>query len=365
MRRPRVCFLLPDFHGGGAERAVLDVLSRWQGAWPAPHVIVRSSGGSLAPLFWSTTAEIHVVGTGGRKPSALGRLREAAKAAVVADTVHADVLVSLLTPFWVVGARTIMRSRAAVVTSVQNPPGRTLGTGRVLYRRGISAVLKRADVVVPIAPGIARELVAMGVSQSRVQVVPNGVDLGRFELAKETKDRSRTVLVAARLHPQKRVDLALRAFAAADKPAGARLQIAGEGPEEARLINLASQLGISDVVEFLGFVEDLPNQMASVDGLLLTSDYEGFGNVLVEALAVGLPIVATDAPYGPRFILEGGRFGDLVPTGDVPAISRGLERLWAERGRGTRDERRSRAEAFSAEKQAARWHSVLAEAMGE
>ena len=105
-------------------------------------------------------------------------------------------------------------------------------------------------------------------------------------------------------------------------------------------------LGLSDCVDFAGFQSNPMAFMRCADLFVLTSDFEGLSNVLIEAMAVGCPVVSTDAPHGPREVLQDGRFGRLVPVGDVDAFARAMEDTL--RDPGDPEPRRKWAMSFSA-----------------
>jgi glycosyltransferase involved in cell wall biosynthesis len=101
--------------------------------------------------------------------------------------------------------------------------------------------------------------------------------------------------------------------------------ILGAGPDRDRIRAVADAQGISSLLALPGRVENVFPFLSRAAVFALASLFEGFGNVLVEALACGLPVVSTDCPVGPREILGDGRFGCLVPPGDVAALARGIE----------------------------------------
>src|SRR5262249_54030752 len=96
--------------------------------------------------------------------------------------------------------------------------------------------------------------------------------------------------------------------------------------ERDSLIRLSAKLGIENIVDFRGFEPNPFRYMKRAAALVSSSRHEGFGNVLVEALACGTPVISTDCPCGPAEILDGGRFGKLVPVGDVNALADAMER---------------------------------------
>jgi glycosyltransferase involved in cell wall biosynthesis len=113
----------------------------------------------------------------------------------------------------------------------------------------------------------------------------------------------------------------LRAFRQVLERVDARLIILGEGPLRGELEALAFDLGIGEKVHFSGFRVNPMPLFRRAAAVVVSSSYEGFGNVLVEAMACGTPVISTDCPVGPREILEDGRLGMLVPVGDDAALA--------------------------------------------
>jgi glycosyltransferase involved in cell wall biosynthesis len=130
-----------------------------------------------------------------------------------------------------------------------------------------------------------------------------------------------------RLVPVKDPRTLLKAFALLRARRAARLALVGDGEMRAELGELAAELGIADDVAFVGFQDNPIRFIARAAALVVTSRHEGFGNVIVEALAAGTPVVSTDCPYGPAEILEDGRYGRLAPIGDAEAIASAMEEV--------------------------------------
>lgn len=141
-----------------------------------------------------------------------------------------------------------------------------------------------------------------------------------------TKERP-VILGAGELCARKDFATLIRAFARLRADLPARLIILGEGRQRESLLALAHELGVADDVSLPGFVRNPYTYMARADVFVLTSRWEGFGNVLAEALAVGTPVISTDCPSGPREILQDGRYGSLVPIGDATQLAAALSRL--------------------------------------
>lgn len=172
----------------------------------------------------------------------------------------------------------------------------------------------------------------------------NGVDLERYDSSRSAFDGGDAVraslgvdggdtviLSAGRLTPQKCFGDLLSAFAnLAARRRDVRLLIAGEGPERDRLEELSRSLGLSDRARLIGNVEELPALYATADLFILPSSYEGFPFALLEAMAAGLPVVATRFG-GADELVEHGREGLLVPTGDVEGLAAAIEAILSDR----------------------------------
>ncbi len=156
------------------------------------------------------------------------------------------------------------------------------------------------------------------------------------------------LLTVGRLKRQKNHALLLSAIAKVSQHCRCKLAILGDGELMASLRYLATSLGISDCIIFKGFVDDPSLWYATADVFVLASDWEGFGNVIVEAMEYGLPVVSTDCPSGPAEILAGGKYGTLVPVGDVDSLAAGI--LQALDSSIDRETVKSRAKEYSLQK---------------
>jgi len=136
------------------------------------------------------------------------------------------------------------------------------------------------------------------------------------------------ILSVGRLAKQKNFELLIRALATVRQHENVRLLILGNGAYRNELEQLSRRLGLAEYVDLPGRVDNPWSYMAHADLFVLPSEAEAFGLVLVEAMACGIPVVATDAiGGGPRFILKGGKYGLLVPNGDEQALASGISQL--------------------------------------
>lgn len=238
------------------------------------------------------------------------------------------------------------RARAGVDTRVVLRIGNTLSQS--LAGRGwLRSLLRywpirrwypRADAIVAVSQGVAEDVVVTsGVEPERVHVVRNPVVSPELDrLAEQEPDHPwlagggpPVVLGVGRLTRQKDFPTLLRAFVRLRERTDARLVILGEGEDRAALEALARELGVEDVTDFPGFVDNPYGWMRRVHVFVLSSAWEGSPNALTEALYLGTPVVATDCRSGPREVLADGRYGPLVPVGDAQAMAEAIERTLA------------------------------------
>ncbi|MEX1081493.1 MAG: glycosyltransferase [Halofilum sp. (in: g-proteobacteria)] len=192
-----------------------------------------------------------------------------------------------------------------------------------------------ADGVVAVSEGVKQDLIdVVGLKGVDVQVIYNGTIAPLlFERARELpphawfQTHNLPVIVAVgRLSQQKDYSTLIRAFSRVRKVIRARLVIVGEGKDRGALEALVGELHLEADVALPGFAENPYAWIAHADVFTLSSRWEGLVNVVIEALALGVPIVSTDCPSGPREILDGGRYGELVPVGDYEELAAALVR---------------------------------------
>jgi glycosyltransferase involved in cell wall biosynthesis len=241
-----------------------------------------------------------------------------------------------------VAARMTARGNAPIVATRHFAQRRGSAAPGVVYRmleRGI-------DAEIAVSQAVADRISVPST------VIHPGLESGPLP---DASQRGRTVLVAQRLQAEKRTDVAIRAFALSGvAQSGWDLAIAGAGPESDPLAALAAQLGVGEHVRLLGFRDDIPTLMAQAGLLFASSPLEGFGLTVLEAMAAGLPIVASDNPAHAEIL---GELGDraLFTSGDVDAAAARLRSLVddsAARSRLGQDEHARQVEEFSLRRQA-------------
>jgi glycosyltransferase involved in cell wall biosynthesis len=214
------------------------------------------------------------------------------------------------------------------------------------------------DAIAVLSKGDERDYKAT--IDTRVERIPNALpELGDGVSTLDT----RIAVAAGRLTGQKGFDLLLRAWAQAVPEApGWKLRIYGRGPQRKELDELIVELGLHGKAEMMGATREMGRELANASLFALSSRFEGFGMVILEAMSKGLPVVSFDCPRGPAEIIENGVDGVLVPNGDVDALARALADLARD------DERRRQIAAAALEKShafalpaiGARWERLLA-----
>lgn len=240
-----------------------------------------------------------------------------------------------------VWARRLAGVPTRIVVSQRDILRSSASSDRRWRRRLLGSALRRtygmADAVVAVSHGVADDLAAAtGLPRSAITVIYNPVVDDRLRaLAAAPVEHPwlgagepPVILAVGRLAPQKDYPTLIRAFARVRGRRPARLLILGDARSEAgtasertALLDLAAQEGVAGDVDIPGFAANPAAYMARSALLVLSSRHEGLGNVLIEALACGCPVVSTDCPHGPAEILDHGRYGRLVPVGDGEALA--------------------------------------------
>jgi glycosyltransferase involved in cell wall biosynthesis len=257
-------------------------------------------------------------------------------------TSEADGFLAAMWPLTTIAPMAARRAgyQGRVVISEHAPQSLSYANRGALHKTLMTATMRvgyrLADARVGVSSGVADDMARLsGMDRTRFSVIHNPAATGRvveagYAAPPTLAGRTGPILLTVgTLKAVKRHDLLIRAFARLPRK-DATLCILGEGPERAALEALIGSLGLRDRVLLAGYQADPAPWYAHADLFVLSSDHEGFGNVIVEALEHGLPVVSTNCPTGPHEILEDGKYGTLVPLGDVEALARAMERALAD-----------------------------------
>ena len=239
--------------------------------------------------------------------------------------------IALVLPIARVDTRWVMTVRENLTRAVSGMPAGS----RLRRSLALRLCLGIADRVVGVSADLTRDMVERwGLDPRKAGSIHNAVvderivERGREQVDHPFFSSGEKVLVAVgRLEPQKDYPTLLKAFAELRSTHRVRLIILGEGSLRGWLQALIEEMELIGYVDLAGFSSNPFSYMRWADGVVLSSLWEGFGNVLAEALAQGTPIVSTDCPSGPAEILDNGKYGPLVPVGDAHALADGMRRI--------------------------------------
>lgn len=328
--RCRVALFLPSLAGGGAERVVLNLAAGLATRGFAVDLVLARAHGAYLPMV---PANVRVVDLKvSRVLRALGPLagylRREKPAALLSALDEANVIA-------MTAARLPNSNTRTVITNHCTFPENPVGIRGRLVPWLLGRLHRWAAVIVAVSEGVADDVVrATGIPRQRLDVIYNPVITWRLRHAAaqppshpwlEAPTRP-VVLGVGRLTPQKNFRLLIDAFAILRRSHDARLVILGEGPERAVLEARIREHRLDDTVALPGFLPNPYACMARAAVLVLSSDFEGLPTVLIESLALGTPVVATDCKSGPREILKNGALGELVPMGDASALAQAIAR---------------------------------------
>jgi glycosyltransferase involved in cell wall biosynthesis len=332
--RRQVLLVLPDLRGGGAERVALLLASELERDCEVSFAVMRARGELLA----AAQERFQVFDLG------VDRIRAAIRPlSKLMTTTRPDNVLAFMWPLTCAAVLAGVASRAlgGVFVSDHSVLSRQYARPMIhaALRTSMAITYRLAAGRIGVSHGVSRDMAALAsMRPNRIKTIYNPVSVDRqpdqASLAAAEADWGRTgaarLLTVGSLKPVKNHSLLLKAVGRAAATNRLRVLFVGDGPERSRLEALSRELGLDEIVGFVGFQHPAA-YYATADAFVLSSDFEGFGNVIVEALSFGLPVVSTDCPVGPGEILEDGRYGTLVPMGDEAALADALVDALAQR----------------------------------
>jgi glycosyltransferase involved in cell wall biosynthesis len=326
MSERRIAFFLPTLAGGGAERVALNLLKGMLELDIPLDLVVADAEG---PYLDQVPAGVRLVNLGtGRVfraiPALAKYLKETKPVAVLSHMNHANV------------AAILARDLAGVQTKLVGVEHETLSASKspLLRSKFLPLMMKwlypRADAIVGVSQGVADDLdCELGFVPGTVKTIYNPV-VDRDLTAKSQAPVEHpwfqagsppVFLAVGRLSQQKDFSNLIQAFALVRQQKAARLMILGEGETRSELEAEIAALGITEDVSLPGFVQNPYAYMRNSTAFVLSSRWEGLPTVLIEAMACGCSVVATDCPSGPQEILAAGKYGLLVPIENAAALA--------------------------------------------
>jgi glycosyltransferase involved in cell wall biosynthesis len=247
-----------------------------------------------------------------------------------------DTILSFLssTNVTVILAKFFSGMKCRVLLSEHNYPSVTIRNEMYGRITGIfmKKVYPKADKIIAVSEGVKRDLIdRFSIQEEKIQVIYNPVDVEEIErLSRDSVSHQwftkneHIIISAGRLTKLKGYAYLIKAFSLVRKRLPCRLLIVGEGEEREKLVRMAGRLNLDSDIEFLGFQKNPFKYMVNSTVFVSSSLSEGFGNTIVEAMALGLPVIATDCPSGPSEIIRSGGNGILVPVGDETLMAEAI-----------------------------------------
>ena len=404
---PRILFLINDLRMGGAERSFVMRVNHLRNVHPGVVLIDPAAGSLLGelsgkvelfslhesdpkPISLTDLGAVATVASRQRRGRPRGQMllesprlvQRAYRLARLVRATDAQVVSTFLNRSHAIAmvAKLLFVPRLRVVINVQEMLSDSLErhfapVERRFMRAFITRAFPRAQTIVAVSDGVKQDLVRhFAIAEDRIAVVPSPLDVARIRSASEetvdelaTRDASVLIVGVGRLVRLKGFDLLIRAFARLPATLRATLLIIGEGEERPALEQLIAELHVADRVTLLGAQANPWKYMARADVIALPSRTEAFPNVIGEALALSVPVVAARCSEGVAEYLEGGRCGVLVPPDDVAALAAALERVLTDdalRHRLTQNGA-TRAHEFDRSEVMPRYERLIAEAARE
>jgi len=329
-----LAFFIPTLDGGGAERVVVTLANAFADAGHTVDLLLTSRCG---PLSDRVSPQVSVVDFGCEQtwhtvPALVQTIRSRQPDVLVSALFGATVAAYVATAWMQAWGEHV----PSLCATVHSPLPRTepQGPRARLQVQAAHVALRRIETVVAVSQSVAQDLAThVGRARERIDIIHNPIDIDAVQSGAQAslshswfQDDVPVVVSAGRLHSQKDHQTLLRALARLHERGKVRAIILGEGPERRHLDEQSRALGISSDTAFPGFVENPYAFMARADVFALPSPAEAFGNVVVEALACGTPVVATESSGGPVEILrtDDATYGALVPPHDPAALADAL-----------------------------------------
>lgn len=331
----RLAIFLPSLAGGGAERVMLNLLVGFVAKGLDVDLVLAHAHG---PYLARVPGDVRVFNLNASRvlfaiPGLVRYLRKEKPVALLSALDHANAAAFLAQVIAGQPVRTLGTIHSTLSCGRRNSP-------RLFERLSpiwIRMLYPLADHLVAVSEGAADDFArSTGLGRQRISVVYNPVitktlfseSLERVDHPWFLDDQIPIILSVGRLSWQKRFDVLIHAFATLSSSDPAKLVILGEGPERLRLEALVKRLGLEKEISLPGFLDNPYKYMKHADVFVLSSEWEGLPTVLIEAIALGTPVISTDCPSGPREIM-GAKSQWLVPVGDVAALASAIEKQLA------------------------------------
>jgi glycosyltransferase involved in cell wall biosynthesis len=338
---PHVAIYLRTLYNGGIERSFINLMKNLVSKGIRVDLVLDYY--EYSPFIEVIPPAVRLVLLDARQPlrripKLMDYLRREQPTAIIAANDFSNQVAILAQRLTQVPTQVLITIHTNLSTEMKNASGLKQRIRAWLIPLSVRLLYPLAHRIVPVSKGVGSDLAQFsGIAAERIDPVYNPVITLEL-LTKATlpvehpwlqDDQVPVIIGIGRLTAQKDFKMLIQAFARVRKARPARLIILGDGPLRAELMAQVAALGLQADVDLPGFVTNPYAYLAKSAVFALSSAWEGLGLVVIEALAVGVPVVSTSCPSGPAEILDGGRYGELVPVRDSAAMAAGLLRVLA------------------------------------
>lgn len=331
MQSKRICFPMPKFEIGGLERVQMEIAAGLKNDNFQSTVVTSKVAPSAFELIKENVTFVEFQSGKVRFVfKLLCWLKKEQPDFIITSSNDIGILLILLKKLIFPTSKVIWTQHLSISGPLKNSSG--LKKIKLLFEKFlIGLFIYKSDAVIAVSDAVANELKSLSKKNLNVKVIYNPVASNETKLKASQpiqwpwkEDTTPTIIFVGRIAKVKRLDLLIRAFALLSSKMPVNLLVVGDGPEKKAATELANELGVGERCRFIGFQSNPLPWISKSNLLVLSSDYEGFGLVLVEAMACGTQVVSTDCPYGPAEILDNGRYGRLVPVNDCQALTQAM-----------------------------------------
>lgn len=355
-----VSIFIPTLGGGGAERVMVMLANSFASKGHSTHLVLLKASG---PYLSEVDARVKIFDL--NKTRMLFALR-----ALVLYLINErpKCLLSAMNYANIIALAAVRLSNKkiwAVISERSSPSGYRNFKFQNIILPLMKLMYPMANRIICVSEGVAKELQELvGVPYNKIDVIPNPLDIKSISLAMDDvithpwilDPAKKVILAVGRLSDEKNYETLIRAMVNIREHNDAVLIILGEGYRRPALEELVQKLNLEEHIEMPGFDANPFPLMNKCDAYVLCSRTEGFPNSLVQAMACGAPVISTDCHHGPREILEGGKYGTLVPVGSPEMLANAIVQAFS---CGAHKHARKKAEEYSVDKIVNKYLGVL------
>lgn len=325
-----IALFVPSMNGGGAERVMLILANTLAEKGYCVDLLLAKAKGNFIK---DVSNKVRIVDLNSPRVffaiNPLIKYLKKEQPKVILSAMHyVNVVATIAVKLSGIKCRVVISEHSTLSLSLAGSSYKNIILKKLMYFS-----YRKADGIVAVSSGVAKDLaLTLGLDIERIRVIYNPVVTSELLIKKDeelnhfwAKKNLPFILAVGRLTEAKNFPLLINAFSnVVIRQKNIHLVILGVGKLESELKKLAEKLGIEDRVHILGFMENPYSWMKKSELFVLSSSWEGFGNVLVEAMACDTRVISTNCPNGPAEILEGGKWGVLVPTNDPDALAEAI-----------------------------------------